>query len=95
MGGSYRVEVSIHTYNNPSGRCDECQPGPDPGCCDETSIRLADTPCPLATPSLRIDIADIDTGNACKGVQKHNNYSLFIFDSNSVDFEVTDFNNNR
>ena len=46
VSGSYVMEVSVHSYRNPTGRCDECQPGPDPGCCDETSVRPANEECP-------------------------------------------------
>ena len=46
-GGSYVVDVNVHSYWNPSGRCDECQEGPEPGCCDETEVRPADDPCPI------------------------------------------------
>ena len=37
--GSYIVDVTLHTYRNPSGRCQQCQSGPDVGCCDETFVR--------------------------------------------------------
>ena len=46
VSGSYVMEVSIHSYRNPTGRCDGCQPGPDPGCCDETSVRPEGDECP-------------------------------------------------
>ena len=34
------VEVRVHSYRNPSGRCDECRVdgNPDPGCCDEPGV---------------------------------------------------------
>ena len=35
------VEVRVHSYSNPSGRCDGCRVDgiPVPGCCDERFIR--------------------------------------------------------
>ena len=34
------VEVRVHSYRNPSGRCDECRVDGnlDPGCCDEPGV---------------------------------------------------------
>lgn len=48
MSGSYLVEVRVHSYRNPSGRCDACRApdNPVPGCCDEVSIRPLDEECP-------------------------------------------------
>ena len=42
------VEVRVHSYRNPSGRCDGCRvPGnPVPGCCDEGFIRSRTLRCP-------------------------------------------------
>ena len=43
------VEVRVHSYRNPSGRCDECREdgNPDPGCCDEPGvIRPTTSRCP-------------------------------------------------
>ena len=47
--GTYEVEVTAHSYNNPSGRCDECRSSPDsdPRCCDETSDRPLEQQCPF------------------------------------------------
>ena len=92
MSGSYRVEVSIHTYDNPTGRCDECQPGPDPGCCDETSVRPADEPCSISStcdPIFGYKHCGIDTRNNgyCEGVESTN--SKFTINTNSVDFNST------
>ena len=49
MIGDYEVEVRAHSYLNPTGRCDECQEdnNPDPGCCDESTIRPIDETCPV------------------------------------------------
>ena len=41
------MEVTVHSYRNPTGRCDGCQDGPDPGCCDETDVRPANEACPV------------------------------------------------
>lgn len=34
--GDYQVEITFHSYSNPSGQCDGCRPteGSNPGCCD-------------------------------------------------------------
>ena len=34
------VEVRVHSYRNPSGRCDRCRVdgNPDLGCCDEPGV---------------------------------------------------------
>ena len=40
------MEVNVHNYINPSGRCDGCQAGNDPGCCDEDFVRPANQGCP-------------------------------------------------
>ena len=49
MIGEYEVEVRVHSYLNPTGRCDECREdnNPDPGCCDESTIRPIDETCPV------------------------------------------------
>ena len=44
------MEITLHSYSNPTGRCDECQPGTQPGCCDETFVRPAGQLCP-STPT--------------------------------------------
>ena len=43
------VEVRVHSYRNPSGRCDRCRVdgNPVPGCCDEPGvIRPTTSRCP-------------------------------------------------
>ena len=40
------VEVTVHSFSNPTGRCDGCQSGSTPGCCDESSIRPSFELCP-------------------------------------------------
>ena len=48
MLGSYIVEVTVHSYQNPAGRRVEC-PGCQPclaGCCDENFVRPANQLCP-------------------------------------------------
>ena len=84
MSGSYRVMVSPHTYDNPTGRCDKCQPGPYPGCCDEPTVRPADQQCPTSlTCDPVFSYRYCDIGNNCEGVQS----ALFLSDSNSVVFD--------
>ena len=43
------MEVTLHSYRNPTGRCDKCQVGTQPGCCDETLVRSASEQCPLTS----------------------------------------------
>ena len=40
------VEVTLHSYSNPTGRCDQCQSGLQPGCCDESFVRSSYQSCP-------------------------------------------------
>ena len=90
MSGSYRVEVTVSTYRNPSGRCDECQPGLDPGCCDETSIRPADQQCPSSPtcdPIFNHRYCDIDTANACEGAESTFSRN-FAFDANIINVDT-------
>lgn len=52
VGGNYEVEVTVHSYLNPTGRCAGCgtDSNQDPGCCDELPIdRLfqLDLSCPV------------------------------------------------
>lgn len=46
--GSYVVELRVHSYHNPSGRCDQCGEASrtNPWCCDETSPTSPDRLCP-------------------------------------------------
>lgn len=51
MTGAYRIELTAHSYRNPTGRCAECQQ-PDnatpAGCCDESFSRPTGEACPVA-----------------------------------------------
>ena len=49
MGADYEVTVTIHSYQNPTGRCDGCRQsvGGVPGCCDEPFIRPLWQDCPI------------------------------------------------
>ncbi len=51
MTGSYEVVITFHSYDNPTGRCDGCQGGSTPGCCDENFVRSSSQSC----PSVRCD----------------------------------------
>ena len=57
VSGSYIVEVNVHNYQNPSGRCDGCQAGndPGPGCCDEDFVRPLNQACPSSGPDVICD----------------------------------------
>ena len=41
----YEVEVTYHSYSNPTGRCAECGGGTVPGCCDVPSPVPLDSFC--------------------------------------------------
>ena len=45
----YEVEVTIHSYQNPTGRCDGCRQSgfSNPGCCDESIIRSPSQSCEI------------------------------------------------
>ncbi len=54
MTGSYEVEITFHSYDNPTGRCARCQGqsfGSTPGCCNENFVRSSRESC----PSVRCD----------------------------------------
>ncbi len=56
MTGSYEVVITAHSYDNPTGRCVQCQgqrfgSTPGPGCCDENFVRQSSESC----PSVRCD----------------------------------------
>ena len=88
MSGSYIAEVRTHAYDNPSGRCDGCQPGLDPGCCDETTVRPADEQCPDSPPTcdplFRFRYCDVDTANACDEVESTFSSSFAINSSRVI-----------
>ena len=51
MAADYEVEVTIHSFDNPTGRCSGCRErgNPHPGCCDESFIRHISQACPMST----------------------------------------------
>ena len=69
MKGSYLAEVRVHSYRNPSGRCDGCRVAGAtiPGCCDEIPIRPITETCPaLCDTSLDYCIRSLrDTSGVC------------------------------
>ena len=103
VSGSYIVEVNVHSYHNPSGRCAECQDGPEPGCCDETFVRPLDQACPntslcdpimlaLYAPPIRGTSGFVSTGDAAMTVAIPESFRV---NANSIDFDsdqVADFN---
>ena len=48
------MEVNVHNYVNPVGRCDGCQAGNNPGCCDEDFVRPASQGCPSTGPAAAV-----------------------------------------
>ena len=51
MSGSYVVDITLHSYMNPSGRCALCQDQDSSGtslagCCDEDFVRPSSQACP-------------------------------------------------
>ena len=72
MTGSYEVEITFHSYDNPTGRCAQCQGqlfGSPPGCCDESFVRSSSEICPLET---------CDTGMfVCIGQPSFRNCGIF------------------
>ena len=46
VSGNYVVEITFHSYNNPSGRCVYCPPyTTNRGCCDENFVRPQNQRC--------------------------------------------------
>ena len=45
--GDYQVEITFHSYLNPSGKCDGCRQTASsaPGCCDNSSALLSEDEC--------------------------------------------------
>ena len=85
--GSYIVEVNVHNYQNPTGRCDECQPGPVPGCCDETVVRPAIEACPSSSAcDTFMSYCDVPLGDpAC---EPEMNTDYYRSDRNSINFDT-------
>ena len=94
--GSYIVEVNVHNYVNPTGRCDGCQAGNDPGCCDENDVRPASDGCPTTAPMAAvcdpfIAYCSVPLGDpTCDPrARTDGNFSrLFRSDSNGIDFDA-------
>ena len=90
--GSYIVEVNVHNYQNPSGRCEDCQEGndPGPGCCDEEGVRPLTESCPVVCDTL-IAYCSLPLGNVnitCDPGADGNSSRFFTYDSNSIDFDA-------
>ena len=77
------VEVTLHSYSNPTGRCDECQDGPEPGCCDEFFVRPAGQACPMSSACDTIiqHCVREDTGLMC------DSFTYYSGDTNSLDID--------
>jgi hypothetical protein len=80
--------VTLHSYSNPNGRCDKCQEGPEPGCCDETFIREADQACPItsACDTLIQHCVEHANGTMC------DTFTFYSLDTNSLDVESSSHN---
>ena len=100
MIGEYELEVRAHSYLNPTGRCDECRVdnNPDPGCCDESTIRPIDETCPAASCDTSMIIcfrtvgSTIElTGISCQNTNLNKNGTIFYFNINSLDFSQVSF----
>ena len=84
--GAYVVEVTLHSYSNPSGRCDQCQDGSEPGCCDEPFVRPAGQACPSNSTCdsfIRHCVEHVE-GTMC------DNFSFFYPDTNSRNLDNSD-----
>ena len=92
--GSYIVEMNVHNYQNPSGRCDGCQTGNDPGCCDEDFIRPANQGCPSTGSGAAVcdpftTHCSVPLGNPPCDPNTEGIFSVIhIKDTNFVDFDA-------
>ena len=91
------MEVRAHSYLNPTGRCDECQEdnNPDPGCCDESTIRPRDETCPVrCDTTMNICLRSVGSTVELTGVtcptSNINGTGLFL-NTNSLDFSINPF----
>ena len=100
MIGAYEVEVRAHSYLNPTGRCDECREdnNPDPGCCDESTIRPIDETCPVVRCDTAMTICERPvystvelTGVNCQNTNFSITGSGFFIDTNSLNFSIASF----
>ena len=93
MIGEYEVEVRVHSYHNPTGRCDECQEDSNsdqPGCCDEAEERELNTCLMQETcdTSAGLCIRPLgSTGTNCAANQGMVNGTTIEYDTNYLDFE--------
>ena len=95
MGCNYEVEVRVHSYLNPTGRCAGCRTDNNtgPGCCDELLIRSSDESCSLeedtCDPTVDYCIRPLgETGEDCpegqivlspSAFEETNNFTFFSF----------------
>ena len=95
MIGAFEVEVTVHSYLNPTGRCDECREdnNPDiPGCCDESTITPLNETCPVACdPTTIVCIRPVrSTGVHCQLENQQLGAHLFR-DTNILNFQFITF----
>lgn len=87
MTGQTQVEVTVHSYLNPTGRCDECRiaNNSNPGCCDEDIVRPLNETCPadsICDPVIAYCSRPLGSTNCSLVVP-----DLFVINSNSVNFD--------
>ena len=91
------MDITAHSYLNPTGRCDECREdnNPDPGCCDESTIRPIDETCPVVQcdPTIIICFRPVDstvelTGVSCQNENLNITGTRLFSDTNSLDFSL-------
>ena len=91
MIGEYEVEVRVHSYHNPTGRCDECQEDHSnsdrPGCCDEE--RDLDVCSLQETCDTSADLCIRPLGSTATSCSDEEiiNGTLQVSDTNYLDFE--------
>ena len=88
------MEVNVHNYVNPVGRCDGCQAGNNPGCCDEDFVRPASQGCPSTGPAAAvcdpfIAYCSVPLGDpTCDPNTEGSTSAFFRSDTNSIDFDA-------
>ena len=93
MIGPYEVEVRVHSYRNPTGRCDGCREenNTDPGCCDELTIRPMDETCPKSCDTTLVICTtplESDGTNYQTFIQAS---TIFIDCNDSLEFDSSSF----
>ena len=96
MVGLYEIDITHHSYLNPTGRCDECREdnNPDPGCCDEATIRPINDTCPAAEScdtAMIICFRPVDSTEELTGVSCRNTLTGIVTlfpDTNHLDFSL-------